>query len=111
MGDSRLRALSRGIFVSTASCTVYLKTKHHLFVSSPPSMPSLDEIQVTNNAGVGGRSVVSSTFSRSGISFQYEDAPKINNVFPYLGPASGNFSVRIAGGPFPDTPELRYCGN
>lgn len=64
-------------------------------------------VEVTNNAAVGGREAPWSTFSRSGASFLYEASPEIYDVIPHLGPASGNFSVRIAGGPFPDTLELR----
>lgn len=64
-------------------------------------------VEVTNNAAVGGRAAPWSTFSRSGTPFRYEAIPEIDSVFPHLGPASGNFSVLIAGGPFPETLELR----
>lgn len=64
-------------------------------------------VEVTNNAAVGGSAAAWSTYSHSGVSFQYEFVPKIDQVVPHLGPASGNFSVRVAGGPFPDTWELR----
>lgn len=64
-------------------------------------------VEVSNNAAPGGRAVVSSTFSHSGVLFQYENMPRMESVFPRLGPASGNFSVRVVGGTFPETPELR----
>lgn len=72
-----------------------------------PVSASSIAVEVTNNAAVGGREAPWSTFSRSGTIFRYEATPEIYDVFPHLGPASGNFSVRIAGGPFPDTLELR----
>lgn len=64
-------------------------------------------VEVTNNGAVGGKAAPWSTFSRSGATFRYEATPEIYDVIPHLGPASGNFSVRVAGGPFPDTLELR----
>lgn len=78
---------------------------------TPPMHPvsAAVAVEVTNNAAVGGRAAPWSTFSRSGVSFQYEKSPEIVSVVPHLGPVSGNFSVRVAGGPFPDTFELR-CG-
>lgn len=91
----------------------FLNTSAVLCISPPtltsPAHPlrAAVAVEVTNNAAVGGRAAPWSTFSRSGVSFQYEVAPEIESVVPHLGPASGNFSVRVAGGPFPDTPELR----
>lgn len=72
-----------------------------------PVSAAVVAVEVTNNAAVGGRAAPWSTFSRSGTPFRYEATPEIDSVFPHLGPASGNFSVLIAGGPFPETLELR----
>lgn len=76
---------------------------------TPPAHPvgAAAAVEVTNNAAVGGGAAPWSTFSRSGVYFRYEATPEIGSVVPHLGPASGNFSVRVAGGPFPDTSELR----
>lgn len=94
---------------------IFLNSSALLCVSPPrltlPEYPvsAAAVVEVTNNAAVGGIAAAWSTFSRSGVAFQYEAAPEINSVVPHLGPASGNFSVIVAGGPFPDTPELRYA--
>lgn len=91
----------------------FLNTSALLCISPPRLTPAAHPVsaaaavEVTNNAAVGGRAAPWSTFSRSGVSFQYEQSPEIGTVVPHLGPASGNFSVRVAGGPFPDTLELR----
>lgn len=91
----------------------FLNTSALLCISPPtlappaPPLRAAVAVEVTNNAAAGGRAAPWSTFSRSGVSFQYEGAPQIESVVPHLGPASGNFSVRVTGGPFPDTPELR----
>lgn len=76
---------------------------------APPGYPAAATVTVeaTNNAAIGGGSSSASAFSRSGVLFRYEDAPRIDHVVPHLGPASGNFSVRVAGGPFPSTRRLR----
>lgn len=93
----------------------FLNTSALLCISparlAPPAHPvsAAVAVEVTNNAAVGGRAAPWSTFSRSGVSFQYEESPDIVSVVPYLGPVSGNFSVRVTGGSFPDTLELR-CG-
>ncbi|CAM9426180.1 unnamed protein product, partial [Ectocarpus fasciculatus] len=91
----------------------FLNTSALLCISparlTPPAHPvgAAAAVEVTNNAAVGGGAAPWSTFSRSGVYFRYEAAPEIGSVVPHLGPASGNFSVRVAGGPFPDTTELR----
>lgn len=95
----------------------FLNTSALLCISparlTPPTHPisAAVAVEVTNNAAVGGSAAAWSTFSRSGVAFQYEASPEIEKVVPHLGPVSGNFSVRVAGGPFPDTTELRYNGN
>lgn len=95
----------------------FLNTSALLCISpprlTPPAHPvgAAAAVEVTNNAAVGGVAAPWSTFSRSGVSFRYEATPEIGSVVPHLGPASGNFSVRVAGGPFPDTSELRWMEN
>lgn len=92
----------------------FLNTSALLCISpprlTPPAYPvsASATVEVTNNAAVWGSAAAWSSFSRSAVSFRYEAPPEIESVIPHLGPASGNFSVRVAGGPFPDTPELRY---
>lgn len=94
---------------------LFLNSSALLCVSPPRPAQSVHPasvsvaVEVTNNAGVGGRAAASSAYSRSGVMFRYEGMPRMETVFPRLGPASGNFSVRVAGGPFPETHELR-CG-
>ena len=39
--------------------------------------------------------------------YVYDELVTIKSTFPKLGPASGNFSVNVFGGPFIDTDELR----
>lgn len=105
---------SSGVDPRVAVPATFLNTSALLCISpprfTPPTHPvsALATVEVTNNAAAGGSAAAWSAFSRSGVSFRYETSPEIESVVPHLGPASGNFSVRVAGGPFPDTPELRY---
>lgn len=105
---------SSGVDARVTVPATFLNTSALLCISpprlTPPAHPvnALATVEVTNNAAVGGSAAAWSTFSRSGVSFRYEGSPGIESVVPHLGPASGNFSVRVAGGPFPDTTELRY---
>lgn len=92
---------------------LFINSSALLCISPPRLAPAANPagthvaVEVTNNAAVGGRSAASSTFSRSGVFFRYEDVPRFDGVVPRFGPVSGNFSVRITGGPFPETHELR----
>jgi len=45
--------------------------------------------------------------SQSSVIFSYDTNIRIRDIFPLLGPTSGNFSVRVNGGPFNNTLELR----
>lgn len=105
-----------GVDPRTVVPGIFLNSSALLCISpprlTPPELPvgALAAVEVTNNAAVGGNAAPWSTFSRSGVFFRYESVPKITSVIPHLGPVPGNFSVRVAGGPFPDTTELRWAG-
>lgn len=59
-------------------------------------------LEVSNNgAGVG------SSFSASNMHYHYHAPLVIQGVYPPMGPSSGNFSVRIVGGPFVESDDLR----
>ncbi|CAM9707700.1 unnamed protein product, partial [Discosporangium mesarthrocarpum] len=98
---------------TTVPAARYLNTTALLCIT-PPFLPNSNPdgagvvaLEVTNNAGLGGHTSASSSFSQSGVLYRYEPPPKVEGVVPHLGPASGNFRVRVSGGPFPDTDELR----
>lgn len=50
---------------------------------------------------------VSSAITSLGVPFTYDETPVFASVFPSMGPVVGNFSVRVTGGPFKRTHELR----
>jgi hypothetical protein len=68
---------------------------------TPPS-PMLDAGTVRLDIGFQGGFQSSHTADQdNGVMFVYHADIAIENVSPSLGPASGNFSVRVSGGPFP----------
>jgi IPT/TIG domain len=50
------------------------------------------------------------SWTDSGIRFLYDAPVQITSVVPHLGPSSGNFTVTITGGPFPD-PAVQRLSN
>lgn len=78
-------------------------TSSAIICISPPSFKSGAVFLDVSNDG-GGRS---SAFSSSGMLFSYDPKLYISGVYPPLGPDVGNFSVRITGGPFMRSHQLR----
>ncbi|KAF0700134.1 Aste57867_9322 [Aphanomyces stellatus] len=63
---------------------------------------------VVVDVSTNGRGTTQSTFSNTTTAvFTYDALVTVSSVTPSLGPATGNFSVVVVGGPFPPTPELR----
>jgi hypothetical protein len=82
--------------------TRFVNTSAVICISPPVLKPGPVELEVSNSGG--GKA---STFSSSRVLFTYNLRVRITGVYPPLGPASGNFSVRITGGPFVRTSDLR----
>lgn len=82
--------------------TRFLNHSAVLCISPPMLKPGPVALEVSNSGGGVG-----SSFSSSGLTFLYHAPVVIEGVDPPLGPASGNFSVRIVGGPFLRTQDLR----
>eukprot|EP00605_Chrysophyceae_sp_TOSAG23-4_P003050 GSChrysophyteH1.ASY1.ANO1.3355.1 assembled CDS len=59
-------------------------------------------VKVTSNG-----QLMNDDISTSSAIFVYDTPIKVKGFFPIAGPASGNFSVQVSGGPFNQTDELR----
>ena len=59
-------------------------------------------VKVSNNGKLGEDDI-----SASSTVFVYDSPITLKSVTPPNGPNSGNFSVKVSGGPFNDTSELR----
>ena len=69
---------------------------------SPPNLFAQSvSVQVSNNG------VFDSNTPQSGVTFTYDQVIRISQLIPPMGPVSGNITVRVIGGPFVPTSELR----
>jgi hypothetical protein len=87
---------------ATVPVARYFNSSAILCVAPPSVYAGEVYVEVSNN-GPGANAIFTSTRSI----YTYETRVVITGIDPPLGPTSGNFSVRVTGGPFIDTPELR----
>jgi len=79
----------------------FINSTHIVCITPPTVTPRIVLLDVSNN----GKSQAAN-FSSSGISFAYDELVVIGEVFPLLGPSSGNFTVAVRGAGF-----LNPCEN
>jgi len=82
--------------------SLFINSSAVVCISPPMLKPGPLHVEVSNNGAKD-----TSSFSCSRVLFTYHPRIRIAGVFPSLGPASGNFSVRVVGGPFQETLQLR----
>ena len=80
----------------------YFNSTMVLCIAPPSRFTGNATVEVSNN-GAG----VAANFTTSQMAYTYDERVVLTNIEPPLGPTSGNFSVRINGGPFVDTNEIR----
>ncbi|OWZ22617.1 hypothetical protein PHMEG_0002652 [Phytophthora megakarya] len=86
----------------TAAATFFSSTQFTCI--SPSGLNEGDVyVEIANHGLFGDVSM----FTVNNQIFTYDPAMEINSVFPSLGPATGNFSVRITGGPFRKSDAIR----
>lgn len=100
LNSSSLRCRFGSLVTSAA---VFLNSTRLVCVS--PS--GAGEGSVTLDVANHGLATDASTFTSSSVQFTYDPELKFASVFPAMGPATGNFSVRLTGGPFQPHHELR----
>jgi hypothetical protein len=81
----------------------YFVNQSAIICTSPANLkfPTALSVQVANNG------VFDSTVKQSGVEFTYDPVVQIIQLDPSSGPVSGNMTVRVIGGPFVNSTELR----
>ena len=79
----------------------YFNSTSILCVSPPSRNYRKTIVKVSNNGKISKDDI-----AQSSTVFVYDSSIKLKSVTPTNGPMSGNFSVKVSGGPFNDTSEL-----
>ena len=89
-------ARHRGRHASVVPAAKFFNSSCILCVAPPALRTGEAYVEVSNNGAFGN-----ANFSTTRAAFTYWPRLRIDRVDPPLGPASGNVSVRVIGGPFP----------
>lgn len=85
----------------------YINTSHAVCESPSGTREGDVVLEIATHHDLQSRLIIQSADYPLGVKFTYDSTPTFTSVFPNMGPTIGNFSVRITGGIFKPSHELR----
>ena len=82
--------------------SAFWSTRHKVKCRAPPvTAPRSVSVEISTNVGID--------YTNQRVQYFYEEIRHVSNVYPRVGPSTGNTLITITGGPFPNYTSTLFC--